>query len=105
MQDLATIKANLEARLKELGAEVEKLESEATQPLDADWEEQANQLEDMDTAEGLEAVRVEEAREIRAALQRLSDGNYGSCANCGATIAPARLEALPTATLCIECAP
>ncbi len=105
MQDLATIKANLEARLKELGAEVEKLESEATQPLDADWEEQANQLEDMDTAEGLEAVRVEEAREIRAALQRLSDGNYGTCANCGATIAPARLEALPTATLCIECAP
>lgn len=105
MQDLAAIKAALEARLKELGEEVEKLESEATQPLDADWEEQANQLEDVGTAEGLEAVRVEEGREIRAALNRIRDGNYAICANCGMEIAPARLKALPTATLCIHCAP
>lgn len=105
MQDLAAIKAALEARLKALGAEVEKLEGEATQPLDADWEEQANQLEELDTAEGLEAVRVEEGREIRAALARIRDGQYGTCANCGAEIAPARLKALPTATLCINCAP
>lgn len=105
MQDLAAIKAALEARLKALGAEVEKLESEATQPLDADWEEQANQLEELDTAEGLEAVRVEEGREIRAALARIRDGQYGTCANCGAEIAPTRLKALPTATLCINCAP
>lgn len=105
MQDLDSIKTSLEARLKELGAEVEKLESEATQPLDSDWEEQANQLEDVSTAEGLEAVRVEEGREIRAALQRIRDGEYGVCANCGEAIAPARLQALPTATLCINCAP
>lgn len=105
MQDLATIKASLEARLQVLGAEVERLEGEATQPLDADWTEQANQLEEMETAEGLEAVRVKEARETRAALQRLHDGSYGVCANCGVDIAPARLGALPTATLCINCAP
>ena len=105
MQDLAAIRASLEARLKALGAEVEKLEGEATQALSADWEEQANQLEDVETAEGLEAVRVEEAREIRAALQRIHDGTYGTCANCGIDIAPARLKALPTATLCIDCAP
>lgn len=105
MPNLDTIKANLEARLQVLGAEVEKLEEEASQPLDADWSEQANQLEDMETAEGMEAVRVEEAREIRAALQRIRDGQYGVCANCGVDIAPARLAALVTATLCINCAP
>lgn len=105
MPDLAAIKARLEARLQVLGAEVERLEAEATQPLDADWEEQANQLEEVDTAEGLEAVRMDEARDIRAALQRISDGKYGICANCGVDIAPARLEAMPNATLCINCAP
>ena len=105
MTSTTDIRAKLEARLQELGAEVEKLEAEGTQPLDADWSEQANQLEEVDTAEGLEQVRLVEAKEIRAALQRIEDGSYGICANCGVEIAPARLQALPTATLCISCAP
>ena len=104
MADYAKLEARLEARLRELGAEAEKLEGEATQPLDADWSEQANQLEEIEVADGLEQVRADEARDIRAALQRLRDGSYGVCAKCGGDIAEARLEALPTATLCIACA-
>ena len=104
MTDTAAIRASLEARLKELGAEVEKLEAEGGQPLDADWSEQANQLEELETAEGLEQVRLSEARAINAALQRIESGSYGVCASCGGDIAPARLAAQPTATLCINCA-
>jgi DnaK suppressor protein len=33
----------------------------------------------------------------------MADGTYGTCANCGKKIPVARLEALPHATLCIEC--
>jgi DnaK suppressor protein len=40
---------------------------------------------------------------IDAALARLDEGTYGTCVNCGAQIAPERLEAMPWATLCIEC--
>lgn len=40
---------------------------------------------------------------IDAALARIEDGNYGTCVNCGAQIAPERLEAMPWATLCIDC--
>mgnify|MGYP003595974891 CR=1 FL=1 len=105
MTNTDELRTRLQARLKELGAEVERLETESAQPLDADWSEQANQIEDLATSEGLEQVRLEEAREIRAALQRIADGTYGTCASCGAEIAPARLKALPTATLCINCAP
>lgn len=105
MTNTDELRTRLQARLKELGAEVERLETENAQPLDADWSEQANQIEDLEASEGLEQVRLEEAREIRAALQRIADGAYGSCASCGAEIAPARLKALPTATLCINCAP
>ena len=46
----------------------------------------------------------EQLREIEAALRRLDDGAYGTCARCGGPIGDARLEARPTATLCIGCA-
>ena len=41
--------------------------------------------------------------EIDAALRRIEDGTYGTCTNCGKRIPEERLEALPWATLCIDC--
>jgi RNA polymerase-binding protein DksA len=41
--------------------------------------------------------------EIDAALKRIEEGTYGTCTNCGQPIALERLEALPWATLCIDC--
>ena len=40
---------------------------------------------------------------IDAALKRIDDGTYGKCVNCGAPIPEERLEAMPWATLCIDC--
>jgi RNA polymerase-binding protein DksA len=40
---------------------------------------------------------------IDAALDRIEAGAYGKCVNCGAHIPEERLEAMPWATLCIEC--
>lgn len=42
--------------------------------------------------------------DVEAALGRVADGTYGRCELCGRPIAPARLEARPTATTCIDCA-
>ncbi len=42
--------------------------------------------------------------EIDASLKRIEEGTYGTCTNCGKQIAEERLEALPWATLCIDCA-
>ena len=41
--------------------------------------------------------------EIDAALKRIDEGTYGICTNCGKPIPVERLEALPWATLCIDC--
>jgi RNA polymerase-binding protein DksA len=41
---------------------------------------------------------------IDAALKRIEDGTYGRCTNCERPIAEERLEALPWAELCIDCA-
>lgn len=42
--------------------------------------------------------------QIDEALARVEDGSYGRCAHCGRPIAQPRLEALPWARLCIDCA-
>ena len=43
-------------------------------------------------------------REIESALERVADGTYGICSRCEEPIGSARLRAMPTAMLCIECA-
>jgi DnaK suppressor protein len=55
-------------------------------------------------AQALLAQAEAHLAEIDAALIRVADGTYGTCAVCGRPIAEARLEARPEATLCIACA-
>ncbi|OUD13138.1 RNA polymerase-binding protein DksA [Thioflexithrix psekupsensis] len=42
-------------------------------------------------------------RKIDESLHLIERGDYGYCANCGVEIGLRRLEARPTATLCIDC--
>jgi DnaK suppressor protein len=48
--------------------------------------------------------RALQLREIDAALRRIDDGSYGDCERCEEPINPRRLDADPTARLCIDCA-
>lgn len=41
--------------------------------------------------------------EIDRALQKIQDGTYGVCEQCGEAIPDARLQALPYAALCVTC--
>ena len=40
---------------------------------------------------------------VDAALARIDDGKYGTCANCGKEIDPARMEARPESIYCVDC--
>ena len=42
-------------------------------------------------------------RKIQAALQRIEDGSYGLCEDCGEEIGVPRLKARPVTKLCINC--
>ncbi len=42
-------------------------------------------------------------RKIESALKLLDEGEYGYCESCGVEIGLRRLEARPTATLCVDC--
>lgn len=46
---------------------------------------------------------IERVNRITAALERLEEGEYGQCVECGEKIAPARLRALPEVTTCVRC--
>src|SRR5690606_3463290 len=51
----------------------------------------------------LAEVESRELASIENALERMRTGEYGKCEGCGTKIPVARLNALPYATLCIEC--
>ena len=42
-------------------------------------------------------------KKIQQAIQRIDDGEFGLCVECGDEIGTARLKARPMTTLCINC--
>jgi len=42
-------------------------------------------------------------REVEGALERLRDGTYGTCMDCGMPVSRKRLDALPWARYCVTC--
>lgn len=51
----------------------------------------------------LAEVESRELANIEIALERIREGHYGACEACECQIPMARLQALPYATLCINC--
>ena len=98
------VRTRLEERLARLGARSTKIEADLRKPGNRDWQERATETENDEVLEQLEQSDLSEIQEIQAALARLENGTYGACAACSAPIAKGRLEALPFATVCIDCA-
>lgn len=63
-------------------------------PLSAQWSR----------LEGLKQNKLDALATIDEAEARRASGEDGRCSVCGGPIAPARLEARPEATTCIDCA-
>jgi len=98
------IRDRLEGRLAQLLARTGKIESDRRKLPDRDWQERATELENEEVLEQLGDTERAEIQEIRGALSRLDAGSYGVCQACDRPIQPKRLEALPFAKTCIDCA-
>jgi RNA polymerase-binding transcription factor DksA len=46
---------------------------------------------------------LERVNRLSAALERISEGDYGACGACGGPISAARLNAMPEAQTCLRC--
>lgn len=107
-QTLQTIRTKLEAertsvehQLREHGAEVDGggIEVGFDGGFADSGHRTAERAEVLALVEGLLAHR----NDVVAALARIDAGTFGSCERCGNPIPPERLEAIPTATLCVAC--
>jgi DnaK suppressor protein len=67
-------------------------------------EEEAQKASITEPYDRLDESRKNEVEQIDLALSKIAIGDYGICESCGDDISPKRLEALPWARLCVECA-
>ena len=94
-------RSSLERQLTDLGVRPDSADVEVS--VDEGFADSAQA-----TAERSQQVSMVEQQkavyaEVLAALKRLDEGTYGKCENCGQQIPIERLEALPSARLCLTC--
>ena len=105
--DTAAVKSALEARRAELQQRLARVDADRrhqAEPLDPDFEEQANQTGNDEVLGAIGDSGRSELADIESALARLAAGHYGECAECGKDIEAARLAAVPYALRCSACA-
>lgn len=92
---------------KELKNRVDAIDADIhhkKEPVEKDFAEQVTQRENDEVLFAIDEEAQQTIHLIDAALARIKDGSYGSCASCGEEIPVERLEALPYVTTCISCA-
>lgn len=104
MKTVATRKTELETRLAVLTVRLGQIDAELQSHDEKDWGELATAREGDEVLESMGVGSQSEMRAIKAALQRIAAGDYGTCLRCGAPISEARLDLLPFTPFCKECA-
>ena len=61
----------------------------------------ASEISDADNQNAVLENNADQKAQVVAALQRIEDGSYGCCVECGQAIPAARLEVRPEAARCI----
>jgi len=96
-----------QALLREVRGELEnsgnqhRIDLLNNEPGDSGDESLANALADFNLT--VLDRHIDAMRDIEAALQRIKNGEYGVCMDCGDDVAFARLQAYPTAKRCLTC--
>ena len=104
------LRSGLESEQKRLSKELEQLISSGHPTEDrregspfGKREEEATESLELEKRLALENRIREQLAEVEHALEKFQKGTYGLCDVCGQPIDPARLEALPQASLCLKC--
>ena len=98
------LKDELEGRLAALQSRLASIKKDVTREHSGDSAEQAQERENDEVVDAIGNETAQSIRGVTAALERIADGSYGICENCGDQIGQARLEIVPEATRCVACA-
>ena len=93
--------AQKEELSQDIGRTVHAMQDDAT--LFADPNDRASQESDIGVEMRTCGREGRLIKKIEEAIARINKIDYGYCRKCGAEIGLMRLEARPTATLCIDC--
>ena len=92
-------RSDLRARLSEMG-----LLSGGDLAFDQNFADSSQVTAERGEVEALAGSLREALSDVEAALVKLDNGTFGVCEGCGGQIPPGRLEAMPGAKLCMDCA-
>lgn len=67
-------------------------------------DEMSDEVEEYGNELAAEYPLEEQLKDVNLALEKIENGKYGICEDCGEEIPLARLEANPAAKLCMDCA-
>jgi len=98
------IRGRLEQRLVQLTRRAGKIGTDLRRLQNPDSEERATETENDEVLESLDSSTLDEVTQIQSALERIKAGTYGICLGCGQSVGEKRLEAVPHAATCINCA-
>ena len=97
-------KVQLERRLEELSNRRQRLRAEREEVTAPAVVGPAEEPVNEEVLVDLEESALHEIRVIRAALDRIRQGSYGTCVRCGDEISQERLDVLPATPVCRDCA-
>ena len=114
MKDLEKYRARLLQEKERLEAELQEIENRTARISESDRASELSAYEDhpadlaSETFEREKDLAIGESVEglrnqVLIALEKVDRGTYGICDACSRAIKKARLNALPFATLCVEC--
>lgn len=101
-EQLASIRKTLLAEREELLGPLEQLEAEEAADQDL-TDDPGIRLAEAEMHRVLTTMQESHLQDIDDALERLANGSYGVCLDCGVDIPAVRLEAVPTAKYCVDC--
>ncbi len=101
--DLATQLDELRAEYTVSIAELEDLQSQANDGAGDDQADAGTKTFEREQEMSIANNRFELLLQTERAIDRIDAGTYGRCESCGNPIAKARLQAFPSATLCVTC--
>jgi DnaK suppressor protein len=102
-EQLRARQAELQARLARLEGEALEMDEDSRPRYSNHPADEVVALLDRAGRDAVARVLLDDIAQVDRALDRLANGSYGLCSDCGQPIPPKRLEARPTATLCVSC--
>jgi|TARA_B110000263_G_C15031739_1_gene384325 DnaK suppressor protein len=77
---------------------------EREERVSGNFSDQSQEMENQELVYNLDQEGRNELKAIEQALHRIDSGEFGFCQSCGTKIQEARIQAIPYAEYCIECA-